>query len=92
MDPHQVSLTEPTPARLCEPDELLPSAILLELIKHDFSLFPKFLGLSPAWHTSTLQALDDYCNSFENDFVRKAAAHVLFRHSYSQSRPIAFLK
>lgn len=89
VDPHQVSVTEP---RLCEPDQLLPSVILLELFKHDFGLFPKFLCLSPAWHTSALQAMDDYCNGFENDFVRKASEHVHFRHSYSQSRPIAFLK
>jgi len=44
----------------------MPSDIIIAFIKLDAMLFAKFLMLSPSWHTSVLQAIDDYCNPYEN--------------------------
>lgn len=51
-------------------DEIMPSDIVMSFIMFDSMLFGKLLMLSPTWHTSTLQAIDDYCNRFENQFVQ----------------------
>ena len=49
--------------------ELIPTDIVISLVKYDSLLFAKFLLLSPSWHTSVLQAMDEHCNRFENKFV-----------------------
>jgi hypothetical protein len=72
-----------TKTRFVEPNQLVPGSIVIELLKHDFSLFTKFLKLSPSWHTSTLQSIDEYCNKFENQFIQRTLTHVYFKHSYS---------
>jgi hypothetical protein len=48
---------------------LIETAIIKTFLSYDSMLFTKFLMLSPNWHTSTIQALDDHCNQFENQFV-----------------------
>ncbi len=44
---------------------------VIAFISFDTTLFNKFLMLSPTWHTSILQAMDEFGNRFENEFVAK---------------------
>lgn len=58
---------------------MIPTDILITLLKFDCFLFAKFLLLSPTWHTSTLQAIDEYCNKFENHFISKHLDILFFK-------------
>lgn len=70
--------------------EIIPADIVLTLIKYDCLLFAKFLLLTPSWHTSVQQAIDDHCNKFENRFVQAYQDVLFFEQSYSSTVPIKF--
>lgn len=42
------------------------------------------------WHLNTAQAIDEYCNKFENALVAKYQSFLFFKHSFNQVRPIKF--
>jgi len=70
----------------------MPTDVVRTLISFDAMLFIKFLVLSPNWHTSTIQALDDYCNKLENEFVHTYHQFLYFKQSFSASMPIEFCR
>jgi hypothetical protein len=61
----------------------MPSEIVMAFIKYDAMLFVKFLMLSPSWHTSVLQAVDEYCNKLENQFVLTHIEYLFFKQSFT---------
>jgi hypothetical protein len=71
---------------------LVPAPVVISFLSFDALLFAKFLMLSPNWHTSTLQALDDRCNLLENHFVHAYHQHLFYKHAYSTSMPIQFCR
>lgn len=70
--------------------EFIPTDIITTFIKYDTLLFGKFLLLTPSWHTSVLQAMDEHCNKFENKFIATYQGVLFFKQSYSSSIPIKF--
>jgi hypothetical protein len=54
--------------------------------------YPKYLRISAAWHCVINEALDDYTNSLENDFVSKYSKTLHFVRSYMSATPISFCK
>jgi hypothetical protein len=70
--------------------EIVASDIVLAFIQYDSLLFAKFLLLSPTWHTSVLQSIDEHCNRFENKFVQTYQDLLYFKQSYSATMPIKF--
>ena len=81
---------KPYTLKFGESGTLVDSSIITTFITYDTFLFMKFLLLSPNWHTSVLQALDDYCNPLENTFVAAYHTHLFFKKSFTSSRPIRF--
>ncbi|MFS8160281.1 MAG: hypothetical protein ACMG6E_08760 [Candidatus Roizmanbacteria bacterium] len=45
------------------------SGILIMLLKYNIHEYPKYLRISAAWHCMINDALDEYTNQLENDFV-----------------------
>lgn len=74
------------------PGALVPGSVVTTLVSYDSRLFTAFLMLSPNWHTSTLQAIDDHCNALENQFVQTYHQHLYFKHAFSSSMPIEFCR
>lgn len=56
---------------------------------YDSGFFIKGLRLSKSWRESVLQAVDDFCNPIENQFVATYFEHIYFKKSYSWSKPIS---
>ena len=73
-----------------ESGDIIPVDIITTLIKYDSLLFAKFLMLTPSWHTSVLQAIDEHSNKFENKFVALYQDVLFFKQSYSSTMPIKF--
>ena len=69
---------------------IMDSQIVISLLSYDPVLFRKFLLLSPAWHTSSLQALDEHTNKIENQFVQAYSEFLYFKKSFTTSQPIKF--
>lgn len=52
--------------------------------------FRKYLCLTPSWHHSVLEAMDEYFKKVECDFVMKNYEYLLFKKSFTNSSLIHF--
>jgi hypothetical protein len=53
-------------------------------------LYVKGLKLNKKWRAQVAEAIDDYCNGWENKFVATYYEHIFFKMSYSWVKPITF--
>jgi hypothetical protein len=56
----------------------------MSLIQLSPRLYLKLKRLSPAWHRSVNQAIEDYANAFENQFVAQNSSVLYFKHSLTE--------
>ena len=68
----------------------LDSEIIMMFLKLDGHLFRKLLMLSPYWHYSILQAIEEYSNPFENGFIAKNHSYLFYKKSFTSSKGISF--
>ena len=52
------------------------------------ALFIKGLRLNRNWREGVMQAVDDFCNPIENQFVATYFEHIYFKKSYTWSKSI----
>jgi len=54
--------------------------------------YPKYLRISAGWHCVINEAVDDYTNKIENDFVKTYSNTLHFVRSYMSASPLQFCK
>jgi hypothetical protein len=64
--------------------------VAITLLKFDPTIFVKAKRLSRIWREEVQEAVDDYCNRFENQFVANYFEHIFFKKAFSWSKPISF--
>ena len=63
--------------------------MVITIIMYDSGFFIKGLRLNKSWRESVFQAVDDFCNPIENQFVATYFEHIYFKKSFSWSKPIS---
>lgn len=58
----------------------------------DKSFYLRFKSLNKKWRQDMAEAVDDYCNPFENSFVAKYYDLLFFKKSFLQIKPIALCR
>lgn len=71
-------------------DFSLPHTVIILLLQFNFKDYPKYLRLSPAWHCCVNDALDEYTNKIENQFIKKHIRYLNFSKSLNNATPIEF--
>ena len=66
----------------------LNSRVVTTIIMYDHGFFIRGLRLNRGWRESVLQAVDDFCNPIENQFVATYFEHIYFKKSFTWSKPI----
>jgi hypothetical protein len=66
--------------------------IVLLILLYNIHEYPKYLKISAAWHCVINEAMDEYTNKLENDFVKNYTKTLQFLKSYITVSPISFCK
>ena len=68
----------------------IDTRIAMTILQYDMGNFKKYLCISPNWHHTILEAMDEYFKRAEVDFVMKNYEYLLFKKSYTNSSIIHF--
>eukprot|EP00347_Sterkiella_histriomuscorum_P024104 403332295 len=68
----------------------IDTEIVMMILLFDMPNFRKYLCLTPQWHHSILEAMDEYFKKVECNFVMKNYEYLMFKKSYTNSSLIHF--
>ena len=68
----------------------IDSKIIQTLMQFEPMLFVKGQRLNKKWRDQVHEAIDEYCNPMENNFVATYYEHIFFKKSYTWVKPISF--
>ena len=68
----------------------LPSEAVTLILMFNANEMPKLLRLSASWHTVINEALEEYTNGWENQFIKQYGEYLIFTKSYFSTTSISF--